>query len=422
MPITLLDGILVGFTLVSAMLAMVRGFSREILSIASWVGGGGGGLLLLSATCCPMFSPTSTTSKIAMAAAAGVVFVVALIVVTLITMKIADFIIDSRVGALDRTLGFLYGAARGILVVAVGLLFFDWLVGAHPPAWITEAKSRPLLESIGARLEEPAAGRSGELDPEAAVAGRRRRRRAAPRRRRKPARNRRRPKRRPPRAPPEAPPKRHRTTDLTWRRIAPRPHMSVADDGRPQANGGRETQTTSLLADEADDHFHDECGVFGIFGRQDAAAIVALGLHALQHRGQEAAGIVSYDGTAVPRRAPCRPDRRHFHQAGGHRAAARATAPSATPATPPPAAPACATCSRFFAELADGGLAIAHNGNLTNAMTVQRALQKQGAIFSSTSDTETHPAPGRHQPASATSIRASSTRCARSKAPSRWSR
>ncbi|TJU93302.1 MAG: amidophosphoribosyltransferase, partial [Mesorhizobium sp.] len=52
-----------------------------------------------------------------------------------------------------------------------------------------------------------------------------------------------------------------------------------------------------VLSAEADDHFHDECGVFGIFGRQDAAAIVTLGLHALQHRGQEAAGIVSYDGT-----------------------------------------------------------------------------------------------------------------------------
>ena len=76
------------------------------------------------------------------------------------------------------------------------------------------------------------------------------------------------------------------------------------------------------LSAEADDHFHDECGVFGIFGRQDAAAIVTLGLHALQHRGQEAAGIVSYDGSAVPRRAPCRPDRRHLHQAGGDRPAA----------------------------------------------------------------------------------------------------
>ena len=76
-----------------------------------------------------------------------------LIIVTLITMKIADWIIDSRIGALDRTLGFLYGAARGILVVAVGLLFFNWLVGVNTPAWIANAKSRPLLESIGATLE-----------------------------------------------------------------------------------------------------------------------------------------------------------------------------------------------------------------------------------------------------------------------------
>src|SRR5690606_16336513 len=53
----------------------------------------------------------------------------------------------------------------------------------------------------------------------------------------------------------------------------------------------------ATLSGEADDHFHDECGIFGIFGRQDAAAIVTLGLHALQHRGQEAAGIVSWDGS-----------------------------------------------------------------------------------------------------------------------------
>ncbi|RUY38994.1 CvpA family protein, partial [Mesorhizobium sp. M7A.F.Ca.CA.001.13.2.1] len=89
----------------------------------------------------------------AMAAAAGVVFIIALIVVSVITMKLADWIIDSRIGALDRTLGFLYGAARGILVVAVALLFFNWLAGAKAPAWVTEAKSRPLLEQIGAKLE-----------------------------------------------------------------------------------------------------------------------------------------------------------------------------------------------------------------------------------------------------------------------------
>ncbi|MDW6021252.1 CvpA family protein [Mesorhizobium sp. BAC0120] len=152
MPITLLDGVLVGFTLVSAMLAMVRGFSREILSIASWAAAAAAAFFFYPKVV-PYVQPYIDSEKIQMVAAAGAIFVIALIVVTLITMRIADFIIDSRVGALDRALGFLYGAARGILVVAVGLLFFDWLVGAHPPAWITEAKSRPFLEEIGAKIQ-----------------------------------------------------------------------------------------------------------------------------------------------------------------------------------------------------------------------------------------------------------------------------
>lgn len=152
MPITLLDGILVGFTLVSAMLAMVRGFSREVLSVASWAAAAAAAFFFYKPVV-PYVQPYIDNEKIAMAAAAGVVFVVALIVVTIITMKIADFIIDSRIGALDRTLGFLYGAARGILVVAVGLLFFNWLVGPNAPAWVADAKSRPLLESIGTSIE-----------------------------------------------------------------------------------------------------------------------------------------------------------------------------------------------------------------------------------------------------------------------------
>ena len=152
MPITLLDGILVGFTLVSAMLAMVRGFSREILSIASWIAAAVAAYFLYPLVV-PYITPHIDNEKLAMGAAAGAVFVVALIVVSLITMKIADWIIDSRVGALDRTLGFLYGAARGILVVAVALLFFNWLVGPNPPSWVAEAKSRPLLEEIGNALE-----------------------------------------------------------------------------------------------------------------------------------------------------------------------------------------------------------------------------------------------------------------------------
>lgn len=142
------------------------------------------------------------------------------------------------------------------------------------------------------------------------------------------------------------------------------------------------------LMGEADDHFHDECGVFGIFGRQDAAAIVTLGLHALQHRGQEAAGIVSFDGSQfhVERHIgligdtftkPAVIERLKGARAIGH------TRYSTTGGS------GLRNVQPFFAELAEGGLAVAHNGNITNAMTVQRRLQKQGAIFSSTSDTET---------------------------------
>lgn len=146
--------------------------------------------------------------------------------------------------------------------------------------------------------------------------------------------------------------------------------------------------SADALAGEADDHFHDECGVFGIFGRQDAAAIVTLGLHALQHRGQEAGGIVSFDGSQfhVERHIGLIGDtftkqsvldRLSGHRAIGHVRYATTGGSGLRNVQP------------FFAELADGGLAVAHNGNITNAMTVQRRLQKEGSIFSSTSDTET---------------------------------
>jgi membrane protein required for colicin V production len=152
MPITLLDGILVGFTLVSAMLAMVRGFSREVLSVVSWLAAAAAAYFFYKPVL-PYVEPYIDNEQFAMAAAAGIVFVVALIIVSLITMKIADLIIDSRIGALDRTLGFVYGAARGVLVVAVALLLFNWLVGSQQPPSVANAKSRPMLESIGKWLE-----------------------------------------------------------------------------------------------------------------------------------------------------------------------------------------------------------------------------------------------------------------------------
>ncbi len=155
MPITLFDGALIALMLVSGVLAMIRGFSREILSIGSWVAAAAAAYMLykrVSPIIAPYTAQVTSSKTVADLAAAGLVFVVVLILVSLITMKIADFIADSRVGALDRTLGFVFGAARGVLLVVVALLFYNWLVPNNQPAWIADAKSKPVLESLGERL------------------------------------------------------------------------------------------------------------------------------------------------------------------------------------------------------------------------------------------------------------------------------
>ena len=137
----------------------------------------------------------------------------------------------------------------------------------------------------------------------------------------------------------------------------------------------------------ADDHFHDECGVFGIFGHVDAAAHTALGLHALQHRGQESAGIVSFDGEQF-----------HQHRAlglvgdifGSQSVIGRLTGSVAIGHNR--YSTAGGTLLRnvqpLFAEFDFGGFAVAHNGNLTNAYALRRSLVKRGCIFQSTMDTE----------------------------------
>jgi amidophosphoribosyltransferase len=137
-----------------------------------------------------------------------------------------------------------------------------------------------------------------------------------------------------------------------------------------------------------DDKLREECGVFGVAGAVDAAAMVALGLHALQHRGQEAAGISSFDG-------------RHFHnhKALGHVAgnfdseetmrqlkgewAIGHVRYATTGET------ALRNVQPLYAELSSGGFAIAHNGNISNAMKLRHDLVRTGSIFQSTSDTET---------------------------------
>ena len=136
-----------------------------------------------------------------------------------------------------------------------------------------------------------------------------------------------------------------------------------------------------------DDHFHEECGVFGVFGHKDAGAHTALGLHSLQHRGQEAAGIVSYDGERFNTHRSLGLVGDNFsseevisrlsgEMAIGHNRYSTAGETVLRNVQP------------LFAEFGFGGFAIGHNGNMTNAFAVRKQLVERGCIFQSTMDTE----------------------------------
>ncbi len=153
MPITIFDGIVIGVVLFSAVLAMVRGFSREVLSIASWAGSVAAAYYLYPVLVPYLLNYTSD-ERIAMAGSAGIIFLIALIVISFITSRIADFIIDSRIGALDRTLGFLFGAARGLLLLVVAVAFWNWLINEpQRPDWVNNSKSKPFLDALVVKLE-----------------------------------------------------------------------------------------------------------------------------------------------------------------------------------------------------------------------------------------------------------------------------
>ena len=136
-----------------------------------------------------------------------------------------------------------------------------------------------------------------------------------------------------------------------------------------------------------DDKLREECGIFGVIGSRDAAAVTAVGLHALQHRGQEAVGITSFDGHEF-----------YSRRGLGHVAAnfSKAEALAELPGVMAAGHVRYSTTGGsglrnvqpLFADLASGGFAIAHNGNISNAMHLKYDLVQKGAIFQSTSDTE----------------------------------
>jgi membrane protein required for colicin V production len=149
MPITLLDIILIGVMLISALLAMIRGFMREVLSIASWVIAAVATLYSFTKVL-PSAKSYFNNDIVATAVVLGGTFLGTLLIVSIITVRFSDMVLDSRVGALDRTLGFLFGLARGLIIVVVAFLFFAWLVpDRSQPEWIRSAKSRVVLQGTG---------------------------------------------------------------------------------------------------------------------------------------------------------------------------------------------------------------------------------------------------------------------------------
>jgi len=164
MPFSVLDGILLAVMLVSAMLAMIRGFTREVFSIASWVAAAAATYFLWK-DALPYAQRYIDDKNVALGVTVVVIFFVTLLVVSLITMRISDFILDSKAGPLDRTLGFIFGAARGLVLVVIAVLFLNFFIAPErQPGWIAGARTKPWLDSIGndllARLPE---------DPEAEI-------------------------------------------------------------------------------------------------------------------------------------------------------------------------------------------------------------------------------------------------------------
>jgi membrane protein required for colicin V production len=148
-----LDLFLIAVMLISGLLAMVRGLIREVLSIAGSGAAAIAGLFAFTKLL-PVTKQYISNDYVAAGVTIGGAFFLTLIVVSIITVKISDTVLDSRIGALDRTLGFLFGLARGLIIVVVAFIFFDWLVPAKSqPDMIRNARSRIVLQNTGEWLK-----------------------------------------------------------------------------------------------------------------------------------------------------------------------------------------------------------------------------------------------------------------------------
>ena len=149
MPLTWLDIILIGVMLVSGLLAMMRGITREILALLAWVGAFVATLVMYPVLKAPVREKINS-DILADTLIIGGVFIAVLVIISVVTMRFTDVLLESRVGALDRTLGFIFGILRGLVLVVIAYLFFAWLVPrSGQPEWVKEARTLPLIVGTG---------------------------------------------------------------------------------------------------------------------------------------------------------------------------------------------------------------------------------------------------------------------------------
>ena len=165
MPLSWLDIFLVAVMFISGLLAMLRGLTREVLSIMAWA---------LAAVATYYVWPQYKDEVrqyvepqiLADVALATGIFIIVLIIVSLITVRVADRVLDSSVGALDRTLGFIFGLGRGLILVVILYLFYSWLVPKEDqPQWIKEARSLPIIEQTGDMIVSLLPENPGDIIP-----------------------------------------------------------------------------------------------------------------------------------------------------------------------------------------------------------------------------------------------------------------
>jgi membrane protein required for colicin V production len=167
-PLTLADLAIVGILLVSAVLAFARGFVHEVLSMAAWVGAAFAVIFALPYAR-PIARDFISLPLLADVAAGGAIFVVALLALSLLTRSVSKRVQGSALNAVDRSLGFVFGLARGALLVCLAYIPIAWLLSpGEQPAWLRDARSRPLVEQGAAMIQslvDPKGTAPQALDP-----------------------------------------------------------------------------------------------------------------------------------------------------------------------------------------------------------------------------------------------------------------